>query len=167
MFSYLRRILSGVVTLICTAIAFIPFFMGTSTYAEFLKKVNLTNAQFALVCFFIFWVIIVYSVVIYTRTNKEIEQTGKIFSDFHQKMLETVFELRSNSDNYSEHTTVDEFYKKMQENRLFWKKETDFIVKVTELALQVCDMETTLEVNLAMLKFKHIVKRRKWCVITT
>ena len=33
--------------------------------------------------------------------------------------------------------------------------------ELLEGELQVCDMETTLEVNLAMLKFKHIVKRRK------
>lgn len=38
MFSYLYRILSGLATLVCTAIAFIPFFMGTSTYKDFLKK---------------------------------------------------------------------------------------------------------------------------------
>lgn len=114
MFSYLRHILSGLATLVCTAIAFIPFFMGTNTYSEFIKKINLTNGQFALVCFLIFVVIIAYSIIIYVRNNKKIEQTGKVFGDFHRKMLETVFELRKNSDNYSVHTTVDEFYTKIQ-----------------------------------------------------
>jgi len=114
MFSYLRRILSGLLTLVCTAIAFIPFFMGTNTYAEFLVKIKLSNAQFSLVCFLIFVTIIACSIIAYVRTNKEIERTGKIFGDFHRKMLEIVFELRSNSDNYSENTTVEEFYTKIQ-----------------------------------------------------
>jgi len=114
MFSYLRRILSGLATLVCTAIAFIPFFMGTNTYTEFLKKINLTDGEFAFACFGVFVTIVSYSIFVYVKKNKEIEHTGKVFSDFHRKMLETVFELRSNGDNYFEQTSVEEFYTKMQ-----------------------------------------------------
>ena len=78
-----------------------------------------------------------------TQTTIAIVETFARFKDFTR----TVSHMVATEDEEKRNELVN--------------RSGECLSELLEGELQVCDMETTLEVNLAMLKFKHIVKRRK------
>ena len=71
-------------------------------------------------------------------------------------IIETFSKIRELSRNIKTLSTVED--KKEQQNLM--RKSGEIIAEIFEDDLQTTDTETTIELNFAVLKFKHVIKRK-------
>lgn len=71
-------------------------------------------------------------------------------------IIEAFSKIRELSRNIKELTTVKD--KSHQQNLM--QKSGEIIAKILDDDLQTTDTETSIEINFAVLKFKHIIKKK-------
>lgn len=110
MLQFAVKVLSRLVGFIGTAVAFIPFFLGTSTFADFLKQLSLTQGQFILASMALFALISGICLFQYFFDSKKAKNCGNEFNIFHEKLLAAVFEMRKKNTGQLEYSTHTAFY---------------------------------------------------------
>jgi len=71
-------------------------------------------------------------------------------------IIETFSKIRELSRNIKTLSTVED--KREQQNLM--QKSGEIIVEILEDDLQTTDTETSIELNFAVLKFKHVIKKK-------
>jgi len=71
-------------------------------------------------------------------------------------IIETFSKIRELSRNIKELSTIED----KSEQRNLMKKSGEIISEILEDDLQTTDTETSIELNFAVLKFKHVIKRK-------
>lgn len=107
---FIFKVLSRLLGLICTAITLIPFFMGTSTFKDFLSQLSLTQGQFILASIALFVLISGICFSQYLFDSKKAVNCGNEFNNFHEKLLAAVFEMRKKNTEQLEFSTHTAFY---------------------------------------------------------
>jgi len=72
-------------------------------------------------------------------------------------IIDTFYKIKHLSRNVKELTTV----KDEEERKALMQKSGEIIAEVLDNDLETTDTETTVELNFALLKFKHIIKKKK------
>lgn len=72
-------------------------------------------------------------------------------------IIDTFYKIRHLSRNLKELTTV----KDEADQKTLMKKSGEIIAEILDDDLVTTDTETTVELNFALLKFKHIIKKKK------
>lgn len=110
MLRFLFKVFSLLIGYTCTAITFIPFFMETSTFSEFLKKYAISYEQFWWITVGLFIVVSIICLIQYIINSKTANSCGKEFESFHEKLLAAQFELRQKNKAPLEYRTHIAFY---------------------------------------------------------
>lgn len=110
MLQFTIKVLSHLFGILCTSTTLIPFFMGTSTFKEFLRKLSLTQGQFILVSIALLALISITCFVQHLFTSKKAENCGNAFNNFHEKLIAAVFEMRKKNAEQLEYSTHTAFY---------------------------------------------------------
>lgn len=110
MIQFLFKVLSRLLGFVCTAITLIPFFMGTSTFNDFLLQLKLTQGQFVCACIVMLLVVSGVCYAQHKSDSKKAADCGDEFGDFHEKLLATLFELRKDNTTTPPYSTHTAFY---------------------------------------------------------
>ncbi len=72
-------------------------------------------------------------------------------------IIDTFYKIRHLSRNLKELSTVQD----EEKQKSLMQKSGEIIAEILDDDLEITDTETTVELNFALLKFKHIVKKKK------
>jgi hypothetical protein len=72
-------------------------------------------------------------------------------------IIDTFYKIRQLSRNLKELTTVQD----EADQKLLMRKSGEIIAEILDDDLETTDTETTIELNFAVLKFKHTIKKKK------
>lgn len=110
MFRFFVKVIKLLIGYACTAITFIPFFVETSTFSQFLAKYSLSPKQFWWITAGLFVVVSIICLIQYIISGKTANCCGKEFENFHEKLLAAQFEMRLKNNLPLEYTTHTAFY---------------------------------------------------------